>query len=133
MIKQVIVIRRDLKMRRGKECSQASHASMAFMTKRLQLAPAGKLGDGSEVYEVVLSPVELEWLKGSFTKVCLQVGSERELMDIVIAAVAAGLNVDPITDLGKTEFNGVPTKTCCAIGPDEASKIDAVTGHLKLY
>jgi len=34
-VKQVIVIRRDLKMRRGKECAQAAHASMMWLTKRI--------------------------------------------------------------------------------------------------
>jgi PTH2 family peptidyl-tRNA hydrolase len=33
--KQVIVIRKDLKMRRGKEIAQGSHASMAFLTRRI--------------------------------------------------------------------------------------------------
>ena len=30
-MKQVIIIRKDLKMRRGKEIAQGSHASMAFL------------------------------------------------------------------------------------------------------
>jgi PTH2 family peptidyl-tRNA hydrolase len=33
---------------------------------------------------------------------------------------------------GKTEFNGVPTKTCLGIGPAKAEKIDKITGDLKL-
>ncbi len=123
MIKQVIVMRKDLKMRRGKEIAQGAHASISFLTNKLR---EGQM-DGD------LSDAEREWIEGSFTKVCLQVDSERELMDVVMSAVKAGLNVNPITDAGKTEFNGVPTKTCCAIGPDEAEKIDKVTGHLKLY
>jgi peptidyl-tRNA hydrolase len=32
--KQVIVIQRGLKMRRGKEISQGCHAAMSFLTKR---------------------------------------------------------------------------------------------------
>jgi len=31
-----------------------------------------------------------------------------------------------------TEFHGQPTRTCLAIGPDDADKTDAVTGHLQL-
>jgi PTH2 family peptidyl-tRNA hydrolase len=34
-VKQVIVIRRDLRMRRGKEIAQGAHASMAWLTRRL--------------------------------------------------------------------------------------------------
>ena len=71
-------------------------------------------------------------MKGSFAKVCVRVNSEEELMDIHDKAKAAGLEVHLITDSGRTEFKGVPTKTCLAIGPDEAEKIDTITGELTL-
>lgn len=45
-------------------------------------------------------------------------------------AVAAGLEVHLITDSGKTEFHGVPTRTCLATGPNEAQKINEITGAL---
>ncbi|MCA9071910.1 MAG: hypothetical protein KDA84_23440, partial [Planctomycetaceae bacterium] len=32
----------------------------------------------------------------------------------------------------KTEFHGVPTPTCLAIGPAGADKIDEITGKLQL-
>ncbi|MGK4455994.1 peptidyl-tRNA hydrolase [Klebsiella pneumoniae] len=48
-------------------------------------------------------------------------------------AQEADLTVSLITDSGLTEFNGVPTNTCLAIGPHKASKIDAITGHLPLF
>ncbi len=35
-IKQVIVIRKDLKMRRGKEIAQGSHASMEFLVDQIR-------------------------------------------------------------------------------------------------
>ena len=53
-------------------------------------------------------------------------------MSIHEQAISAGLQVHLITDSGKTEFHGQPTRTCLAIGPDDAAKIDAVTGHLEL-
>lgn len=121
--KQVIVIRRDLHMRRGKEIAQGSHASMAWLSKRVQL------GYGIES----MSEPERLWLTGSFAKVCLQVSSEQELLDIKQKAEDAGLQVDLITDSGLTEFGGVPTNTCLAIGPDFPEKIDPITGGLKLY
>jgi len=76
---------------------------------------------------------QMVWLEGLFTKVCLQVNSEAELMAVHDAAKAAGLTVFLITDMGATEFHGVPTKTCLAIGPDLAENIDKVTKDLKLY
>lgn len=123
-IKQVIVMRHDLKMRRGKQMAQAAHASMSFICRRLQERGSVSLADFSEV--------ERAWLTGAFAKVCCRVDSEEELMAIHDKAVAAGLKVHVITDSGKTEFHGVPTRTCLAIGPDEAQKIDQITGQLQL-
>lgn len=115
MIKQVIVMRKDLKMRRGKEIAQGSHASMAFLL------------NGDATKEQIN-----EWLEGGQTKVCVSVDSEEELLTVYKNALAAGLIVNKITDLGRTEFNGVPTDTCLAIGPNKADEINEITGHLKL-
>jgi PTH2 family peptidyl-tRNA hydrolase len=53
-------------------------------------------------------------------------------MAIYEKALAAGLLAAMIVDAGLTEFGGVPTRTCCAIGPDWAEAVDAVTGELPL-
>jgi len=123
-IKQVIVMRHDLKMRRGKQIAQGAHASMSFICRRLQEAGSVSL-DG-------LTDAQRAWLTGAFAKVCCRVDSEEELMEIHDKAVEAGLEVHLITDSGRTEFHGQPTQTCLAIGPDEADKIDQITGHLQL-
>lgn len=123
-IKQVIVMRHDLKMRRGKQIAQGAHASMSFLCRRLQNQSSVSLNDFSDS--------ERAWLAGSFAKICCRVNSEEELMSIYDNAIAAGLQVHLITDSGKTEFHGQPTRTCLAIGPDDAIRIDAVTGHLEL-
>ncbi len=123
-IKQVIVMRHDLKMRRGKQIAQGAHASMAFLTRRLQNSPSISLND--------FSPSAQTWISGSFAKVCVRCNSEEELMEIHDKAIELGLEVHLITDSGRTEFHGQPTRTCLAIGPDDASKIDQVTRHLEL-
>ena len=121
-VKQVIVMRKDLNMRKGKMIAQGSHASMAFLSNRLKGYPNLKL-----------TAEMLAWLmNGSFTKVCLSVDSEEELLKVYQEAKDANLEVQLITDSGKTEFNGVPTKTCLAIGPDLSYKINSITGNLKL-
>lgn len=129
-MKQVIVIRKDLKMRRGKECSQASHASMAFITRRFNFESTCDLQDA---FVIELKEVEKAWLKDSFAKVCVRVDSEEHLLEIEKQAKEAGLEVHLVVDSGLTEFHGVPTPTCLAIGPDEPDKIDVITGELKLY
>ena len=123
-IKQVIVMRHDLKMRRGKQIAQGAHASMSFLTRKLQSKASICMDD--------FSPNQQTWIMGSFAKICVRCNSEEELMAIHNKAIEMGLEVQLITYSGRTEFHGQPTRTCLAIGPDEASKIDHVTGHLEL-
>lgn len=125
MSKQVIVIRKDLKMRRGKECAQTAHASIAWLTRRLQR-------DGKNKFSCNLSVAEQDWISGSFAKIVLQVESEKDLLDIYEKAKNAKLIVEIIKDAGHTEVEP-GTITCLAIGPDEESRIDLITQNLKLY
>lgn len=124
--KQVIVIRKDLNMRKGKIVSQGSHASMGAI-----LNYAGPVYEG-EIRINVETPAVREWLAGRFTKVCVSVDSEQELLAIYEKAIAENVNVKLIRDAGLTEFNNVPTLTCLAIGPDYPERINPITGHLKL-
>lgn len=133
--KQVIVIRKDLKMRRGKEIAQGAHASIAWLSRRLhedaRALPVA--AEGGAVSIAVFSDVEWQWMSGNFRKVTVQVHSEDELWTVHDAARKAGLTSVMITDAGLTEFGGVPTLTALAVGPDWDEKIDPVTGHLELY
>lgn len=128
-VKQVIVMRKDLKMRRGKEIAQGAHASSAWAMHTIKAL----LTDSPK--PMCISDQEVEWMNGLHTKITVYVNSEQELMDIYNKAML-GPDHPPcylITDAGLTEFNGVPTKTCLAIGPDESDKIDLITKHLPLY
>jgi peptidyl-tRNA hydrolase, PTH2 family len=69
---------------------------------------------------------------GSFTKVCVRCNSEKELMSICDKAIEMGHQVHLITDSGRTEFHGQPTRTCLVIGIDDISMFDLVTGRLEL-
>lgn len=111
-------------MNPGKLAAQVAHAAGSFMAIRL----AGL--DGNNIR---LSEAQIAWLHGSFGKIVLEVYSENELLKIHDQAREAGLESHLITDSGKTEFKGVPTRTCIGIGPDYADLIDPITKHLKLY
>lgn len=123
--KQVIVMRKDLNMRKGKMIAQGAHASLRV------ILDAGRARD-EQTYEITMSEAMAHWMTGRFAKVCVGVTSEEQLDDIVAKAHAAGLPCSIIVDAGKTEFHGVPTKTCCAVGPAWADEVDAITGHLTL-
>lgn len=127
--KQVLVVRKDLNMRKGKIAAQAAHASMkAILSEGLLVQRLGN----DEIAIPLHRPELREWLQGRFTKVCVSVDSEQELLDIYRQAVDAGLICSIITDAGLTEFNNVPTKTVVAVGPAYPDDVNKITGHLKL-
>jgi PTH2 family peptidyl-tRNA hydrolase len=121
--KQVIVIRNDLKMGKGKMVSQGAHASTSILIDRdLNF---GKISKSSkEALE--------DWVRGTFTKICVYVNSEKELLEIYNKAKSANLLCSIIRDNGKTEFGGVHTYTAVAIGPDWSEVVDEITKELKL-
>jgi len=124
--KQVIVVRTDLNMRKGKMCSQVAHASMKFLIDN------NEAERGDEII-VKLSPDEACWLlSGSFTKIVAGVDSEEALENLIFQANMADVEVHSIIDSGKTEFDGHPTLTCAAFGPCNAKELDKITGNLKL-
>jgi PTH2 family peptidyl-tRNA hydrolase len=132
MIKQVIVARKDLGMRKGKLAAQVAHASMAvFLDCIMNTMTVGDYEDFF-YYTMQVTPEMHRWATEKFTKIVVGCDSEEELIDIYNKAKEEGLPCSIITDAGDTEFHGVPTKTTVAIGPDESEKIDVITKHLKL-
>ena len=133
--KMVIVVRKDLKMPRGKIAAQASHAAVGAVMQSI----FGKNLEASDIdgYEIKITPLMndamKDWLLGEYTKICVCVESEEELLSIYEKAQKSGLNVCLITDNGHTCFNGVKTKTCLAIGPCFSADVDPITKDLKLY
>lgn len=113
-LKQVIVLRKDLNMRKGKMVAQGAHAAMKATIENLH------------------RPEVKFWLAGAFTKVVVSVDSEQELFDLQASALREGLICSLIIDNGDTEFNGVKTPTAIAIGPALSEYIDKITGSLKL-
>ena len=96
--KQVIVMRHDLKMRRGKQIAQGAHTSMSFFSRRMQQNESVSLSDFTDAQRA--------WIEGAFAKVCCRVDSEEELDEIFEKASSSGLEVHLITDSVKTEFHG---------------------------
>ena len=114
-LQQVIVIRKDLTMRKGKMVAQGAHASLSATLNNLSNRRV------------------IEWLcDGGSKKICVYVNSEEELLEVYEKAILAGFIGFIIKDSGLTEFNGIPTITCCAIGPATKEELNDITGHLKL-
>jgi PTH2 family peptidyl-tRNA hydrolase len=141
--KQVLIWRNDLKVRKGKIAAQMAHASMSFLTKKghmVQDLEHGDLGaDQMSLYFKNESPFLYEyfyeinhWLNNSFRKICCYVNDEKELRDLHEKALEAGLMSYLIEDNGATEFGGIKTATCIAIGPHYDERFEGITDNLDL-
>jgi len=111
-MKQVILVRTDLKMPKGKMAAQCSHASVSSLLKSHK--------DDIE-----------KWKKEGMKKVILKVKDKDELLEYKEKAEDSGLVTALIEDAGKTFFKQ-PEITCLGIGPDKEEKIDKVSGKLKM-
>ena len=111
-MKQVILVRKDLKLPKGKMAAQVAHASVESTLK--------------SVKEKIKA-----WRMEGMKKVVLSVENEKELIKYNQIAKDAGLTTALITDAGQTVLKP-GTKTTVAIGPDKDEKIDKITSNLKL-
>lgn len=111
-MKQAILIRTDLKMDKGKMCSQACHASVATFLKT----------DKS---------IREEWINEGMKKVVLKVSGEKEIKEYLKLAKKDKLPCALINDAGLTQIEP-GTITALGIGPDKDEKIDNITSKLKL-
>lgn len=133
-MKQVIVVRKDLNMRKGKMIAQGSHASVGVVYHEFDsfihaLQNGNDLKDKHERFERY--GTFRSWINGNQKKICVSVDSEKELLDLFAAAKEAKLPCYLVKDAGFTEFKE-PTYTALAIGPADEKLIDPLTGNLKL-
>ena len=126
--KQVILVRRDLRMKRAAVAALVAKASAEFFVDNDESARGDKL-------TVNLTPQESEWLSSGSTRIVLGVPSEGALRSLAFRAEVAGLQCYPV--FGKSNEDVDPENfaetLCVAIGPDESDKIDEITGGLKLF
>lgn len=139
--KQMIVVRRDLKMRKGKIAAQAGHACVeATLLALLREGRTQELRATPDEGWIYLEGAEGEeptalsdWFDAGVAKVCVYVDSEEELLDLHRRAREMGFISALIRDAGCTEFHGEPTYTCLALEPLYADQVAPLTGDLPLY
>lgn len=139
--KQVIVFRKDLlkgehSLRKGKIAAQVAHASLGALLKwasRSHIPTKTGYRASIEFYfdnDSILN----KWLNGIFTKICVMVDNEEELLKLYNKIKnESNIPCVLITDAGNTEFHGVPTNTCIGIGPWWSDEIDVFTKDLLLF
>lgn len=114
-VKQVIVVRKDLKMGAGKLASQVAHASVLSY---LEAMKSDK--------EIVKS-----WLGSGQRKIVLEVDDEKMLEKLFKAFKYENVPCALVNDAGLTQLPP-GTTTALGIGPDLSQKIDKFTKPLKL-
>jgi len=113
--KQVIVLRTDLKMSRGKIAAQAGHAAVS----------------AAEETRKKFSEWWKAWIEEGQCKIAVRAGSEQELLELERKAKESKLPSALVIDKGLTELPP-DTITCLGIGPAPSSQIDKLTGKLPL-
>jgi PTH2 family peptidyl-tRNA hydrolase len=110
--KQVVIVRKDLGMRKGKLAAQVAHAALTAAEN----ASKGQIKI---------------WKQTGQTKIVVGIEGSESLMELYKDANTDGLPVSLIRDEGRTELEP-ETRTAVAIGPAEASRVDQYTGDLDL-
>ncbi len=112
MMKQVIVVRDDIGMSRGKLAAQCCHASLNAAKKAKKAALAS-------------------WEKIGQKKIVLRAKDEKEIMKIADGCKEARIPFYVVSDAGLTEL-APGTVTAIGIGPETEEKINRITGSLPL-
>lgn len=143
-MKQIIIVRKDLNMSKGKMAAQVAHASMAFLTTRIK-KNSGTMNRGyycdlyfkKEIYE--------DWICGSFTKVILEAKNKYQLEKVYTIAnelgLREGIDYFPIKDNCYTELepeevdeNGIGrTLTCVGFVPLDDEIANKISKKYQLY
>ena len=113
--KQVLVIRTDLKMSRGKMAVQTAHAAVSSAEEARKHSPTSWR----------------KWLWEGQKKVAVKVPSENELVVLREKAERAGIPTYLVRDRGLTELPP-GTITALGIGPASTKTVDKITGDLQL-
>lgn len=113
--KQVLVLRVDLGMSKGKMVAQAGHAAVSASEKSREHRP--------DWWKA--------WLREGQCKIAVKVKSKKELLELERKAKNSGLPCALIHDRGLTELP-LGTPTCLGIGPAPSREVDKITGELPL-
>ena len=114
--KLIYCVRTDLKMGKGKICSQIGHATLGIYKKNLK----------EKRHNILES-----WSNTGEAKIVTKVKSEKDMYTLKIKAEQLGMCTHIVYDAGHTQVES-GSATVLVIGPEYENKLKQVTGHLKL-
>lgn len=113
--KQVIVVRKEIRMGTGKLAAQVAHGAVS----------------GAEQVRISNPSWFMKWFSSGQAKVIVKVQQLDHLLEIKRKAQILGLPVVQVQDSGLTQIP-TGTITCLGIGPAPSIMIDRITHDLKL-
>ena len=125
-LKQVILLRRDMKLRRAEAAALASKASMSFILE-------SDMSERSSNVQVDISGIEAEWMLGSAKRIVLGVSSEDTMKKLLLKAEVQGVSTYEIIGSSSGKADEGSQIIAASLGPDEDDKLDIITGNLKLF
>ena len=114
-LKLVLIIRTDLKLSKGKMCSQVAHAAVICLKSALETNAS----------------LANKWLAMGQPKIVLKVESLSHLEALQKQAAESNVISALVKDAGRTQISP-GTVTCLGLGPDYDEKLDAIVKDLKL-
>ena len=115
-VKQVIIVRADREMGRGKAAAQCGHAAVSGY---LECLKAHK-------------DVAQEWLQSGQKKIVLKVDGDEALVRFYEAFKFKKIPCSLVSDAGLTQLPP-GTRTALGVGPWKSDEIDILTRGLKLF
>lgn len=119
-VKQTIVCRTDLNVKRGTLIACAAAASIKFLVYN-------DSSDGFSELRVDLTEQEREWLRNDAAYEILGVDSEGAIQELIVVANMYGIE----THGSSIEHEGDSTMACIALGPTDKTMIDKVVVKLR--
>ncbi|MGI0141196.1 MAG: peptidyl-tRNA hydrolase Pth2 [Candidatus Micrarchaeales archaeon] len=114
-IKQVIIVRTDVDMGKGKMAAQVGHAALSSYLEALKI--------DKRIAEA--------WINSGQKKIVLKAPSEEVMMKLFAAFEYKGIPCALVSDAGMTQLPP-GTKTALGVGPWKSEEIDKLTASLSL-
>jgi PTH2 family peptidyl-tRNA hydrolase len=121
--KMIIIVRKDLNLRKGKFASQIANATLQFVIENNESQRRDEL-------HVKMSPEETLWLYESMPRAIALIDTEEALKDLILKAEFHSIPVYPVYDTQVTPEKE-KTLTCAAFGPIEGDDLSSILGKLK--
>jgi PTH2 family peptidyl-tRNA hydrolase len=123
-VKQVIVVRKDLNLKKGKLAAYVAEASMLFLVENND-------SPRRDEFTIKLNPEESIWLTEGQQKIILGINSGDALRDLLLKAELDGVEAHHLIVQDKAEFDGDRTLVCASFGPASSQDLSKIIGKLK--